>query len=143
MGGGQTFNFQKKNIKLVLSWDLMEENKAGNTKNVVLILNKIVLWWLYSMNSKVNWKTQSGETQVCKVFLFILYIHIYYPIIGDCQCLSALKLWVRTPFMARCTRYNITYMYMIKEKFFSDLWQISVFCWVLWFVPPIKLTSTI
>ena len=23
------------------------------------------------------------------------------------QCLSLLKLWVRTPFMARCTRYNI------------------------------------
>ena len=23
------------------------------------------------------------------------------------QCLSPLKLWVRTPFMARCTRYNI------------------------------------
>jgi len=22
-------------------------------------------------------------------------------------CLSPLKLWVRTPFMARCTRYNI------------------------------------
>jgi hypothetical protein len=23
------------------------------------------------------------------------------------QCLSPLKLWVRTPFMARCTRYNV------------------------------------
>ena len=23
------------------------------------------------------------------------------------QCLSPLKFWVRTPFMARCTRYNI------------------------------------
>jgi len=23
------------------------------------------------------------------------------------QCLSPLKLWVRTPFMAMCTRYNI------------------------------------
>jgi len=23
------------------------------------------------------------------------------------QCLSPLKLWVRTPFIARCTRYNI------------------------------------
>jgi len=23
------------------------------------------------------------------------------------QCLSPLKLWVRTPFMARCTWYNI------------------------------------
>jgi len=23
------------------------------------------------------------------------------------QCLSPLTLWVRTPFMARCTRYNI------------------------------------
>jgi len=23
------------------------------------------------------------------------------------QCLSPLKLWVRTPFMVRCTRYNI------------------------------------
>jgi hypothetical protein len=23
------------------------------------------------------------------------------------QCLSPLKLWVRTPYMARCTRYNI------------------------------------
>jgi len=27
------------------------------------------------------------------------------------QSLSPLKLWVRTPFMARCTRYNITGMW--------------------------------
>jgi len=30
---------------------------------------------------------------------------IYYYICN--QCLSPLKLWVRTPLMARCTRYNI------------------------------------
>ena len=30
-----------------------------------------------------------------------IYIYLYN------QCLSPLKLWVLTPFMARCTRYNI------------------------------------
>jgi hypothetical protein len=32
------------------------------------------------------------------------------------QCLSPLKLWVRTPFMTRCTRYNIMW------------WSLSVTC---------------
>ena len=45
---------------------------------------------------------------------------IFFPILGGAragcaspwirpcnQCLSPLKLWVRTPFIARCTRYNI------------------------------------
>jgi hypothetical protein len=53
------------------------------------------------------------------------------------QCLSPLKLWVRTMFMARCTRYNI---YLIK--FVPDLRQVSGFLRLLWFPPPIKLTST-
>ena len=49
------------------------------------------------------------------------------------QCLSPLKLWVRTPFMARCTRYN---HYVIK--FVSDLRQIGGFLWVLRFPPANK-----
>ena len=36
--------------------------------------------------------------------------------------LFQLKLWVRTPFMARCTRYII-----ILIKFVSDLWQVYGF----------------
>ena len=53
------------------------------------------------------------------------------------QCLSPLKLRVRTPFMARCTRYNIC------DKFVSDLWQVGGFLWVLQFPPPIKLIAMI
>jgi len=56
------------------------------------------------------------------------------------QCLSPLKLWVRTLFMARCTRYNIT-LYVIK--FVSDLRQVSVFFCIFRFPPPIKLTAKI
>jgi len=33
------------------------------------------------------------------------------------QCLSLLKLWVRTPFMTRCTRYNI--MWLATGRWFS------------------------
>jgi hypothetical protein len=33
------------------------------------------------------------------------------------QCLSPLKLWVRTPFMARCTRYKI--MWLARGRWFS------------------------
>jgi hypothetical protein len=35
------------------------------------------------------------------------------------QCISPLKLWVRSPFIARYTRYNINY----AIKFASDLWH--------------------
>ena len=49
------------------------------------------------------------------------------------QCISPLKLWIRIPFMARCTRYNTV----------SDLRQVGGFIRVLWFPPPIKLTATI
>jgi len=54
------------------------------------------------------------------------------------QCLSPLKLWVRTLFMARCTRYNIMW-----KKFVSDLRQVGGFLRVLQIPPPIKLTATI
>jgi len=47
----------------------------------------------------------------------------FYNILKSCnavvlcnQCLSPLKLWVRTPFMAKCTRYNIMW------------WSLSVTC---------------
>jgi hypothetical protein len=50
------------------------------------------------------------------------------------KCPSPLKLWIRTPFMARCTRYNIVI------KFVSDLRQVGGF---LRIPPPIKLTVTI
>ena len=41
-------------------------------------------------------------------------------------CLSQLMLWVRTPFMARCTRYNIMWL-----KVVSDLRQVGGFLQVL------------
>ena len=47
------------------------------------------------------------------------------------QCLSPLKLWVWTLFMARCI------------KFVSDLRQVSGFLRVFRFPPPIKLTTII
>jgi hypothetical protein len=34
------------------------------------------------------------------------------PFLGYNQCLSPLKLWVRTPFMVRCNRYNIMWQIM-------------------------------
>jgi hypothetical protein len=37
-------------------------------------------------------------------------------------------LWVRTPFMARCTRYNIVCQWLVAGR---------------WFSLPIKLTATI
>ena len=47
----------------------------------------------------------------------------FYNILKSCnavvlcnQCLSPLKLWVRTPFMAKCTPYNIMW------------WSLSVTC---------------
>jgi hypothetical protein len=36
------------------------------------------------------------------------------------QCPSPLKLWVRIPLMAMCTRYNLHVI-----KFVNDLWQVS------------------
>jgi len=54
------------------------------------------------------------------------------------QCLSPLKLWVRTLFMARCTWYNILWY-----NFVTDLRQVSGFLRVLQVPPPIKLTTTI
>jgi hypothetical protein len=53
------------------------------------------------------------------------------------QCLSLPMLWVRTPFMARCTRQ----LYVIK--FVSDLRQVSGFLQVFRFPQPITLTATI
>ena len=53
------------------------------------------------------------------------------------QWLSQLKLWVRTPFMARCTWQQ----YVIK--FVSDLRRVGGFPRVLRFPPAIKLTTTI
>ena len=49
------------------------------------------------------------------------------------QCLSPLKFCVRIPIMARCTQYNIMWL------FFSDLRQVGGFLRVFLFPPPIKL----
>jgi len=38
------------------------------------------------------------------------------------QCLSALTLRVRTPFMVRCTRYNIMWSSLICQWFAAGLW---------------------
>jgi hypothetical protein len=46
------------------------------------------------------------------------------------QCLSPLKLWVRTLFVARCTRYNIMWE---SWKVVSDLRQVCAFLWELRF----------
>ena len=80
--------------------------------------------------------------------------HWYFPANPDCeswpwsngswiynylcnQCLSPLKLWVRTPFMARCTGYNIMWLSL------SVTCDRSVVSSLLKFPPPIKLTATI
>ena len=56
--------------------------------------------------------------------------HLYY------QCLSLLKLWVRTLFMARCTRYNnqgVKWSYIPR---FSRFCYISYICLIfLYFIP--------
>ena len=51
------------------------------------------------------------------------------------QCLSTLKLWVRIPFMVRCTRQH----YVIK--FVRDLRQVGGFLRVLRFPPPTNKTD--
>jgi hypothetical protein len=50
-------------------------------------------------------------------------------------CLSPVKLWIRTPFMA-WIQHNVI-------KFVSDIWQVVGFLRVLRLPPPIKLTATI
>ena len=54
------------------------------------------------------------------------------------QFLSPQKLWVRVPFMARCTRYNINVI-----KFVIDIRQVGGFLHVHRLLPPINLTATI
>ena len=49
------------------------------------------------------------------------------------QCLSPVKLWVRTPFMAMYTRYNKS----------DKVYQWLDFLPVLWFPLPIQLNATI
>ena len=51
------------------------------------------------------------------------------------QCLSPLKLWVRTSSIARCNRYDI-----MSQTFVSILRQVSGFLQVLRFLPTVKLT---
>jgi len=53
----------------------------------------------------------------------VIYNYLCY------QCLSPLQVWVRTSFVARCTRCNI-------------MWQVGGFLRVLRIPPPIKLTVT-
>jgi hypothetical protein len=60
-----------------------------------------------------------------------IYIYLYN------QCLSPLKLWVLTPFMARCTRYNKHYVI----KFVSDLRQVGEFHRVPRFAKALDLSS--
>jgi len=51
-----------------------------------------------------NWKVvimYTGNT----TSIIVLGSWIYYCLCN--QCLSPLKLWVRSPFMVKCTRYNI------------------------------------
>ena len=57
------------------------------------------------------------------------------------QCLPPLKLWVRSPFMARCTRYNIMWwsLSLLATSNISQK-QDGCFLRVLRFLPPIKLT---
>jgi hypothetical protein len=56
---------------------------------------------------------------------------------SDIYDLSLLKLWVRIPLIAKSIRYNIMW-------YVNDLWrQVDGFLRVLWFPPPIKLTTMI
>jgi carbon starvation protein CstA len=48
------------------------------------------------------------------------------------QCLISLKLWVRTPFMARCTRYSVVWLWSSVSPI-STMWTItSYFKWAHW-----------
>ena len=60
--------------------------------NIMQILGRVPIY--IKLDKWINWIQAGGSCS---------WIYNYL-----CnQCLSPLKLWVRTPFMARCTRYNI------------------------------------
>ena len=60
------------------------------------------------------------------------------------RCLSPLlMLWVRIPFMARCTRYNIIICDNVSQLHVHWYLRQVVFLQLLDFPPPIKLTATI
>jgi hypothetical protein len=91
---------------------------------------------LYSSPTLISYKANPFATGSSWSWAYGSWIYNYL-----CnQCLSPLKWWVRTPFIARCTQYKIQ-DYMIK--FVSDLQQVSGFLRILRFPPPIKLTATI
>jgi hypothetical protein len=78
--------------------------------NIISSENKsFKFYWLYNF---LLWQI------IILYFDFVLWIYNYL----WNHCLSLLKLWVRIPLMARCTRYNF---YVIK--FVSDLWHVDDF----------------
>jgi len=92
-------------------------------------------WWLSSI-SFISSATVTISNTIRGPWLSWSYGSLIYNYMCN-QCLLPLKLWVRTPFVARCTRYNIVI------KLVSYLRQVGVFLQVLNFSVPIKLTSTI
>jgi hypothetical protein len=107
-----------------------------------------LLYWL-TFNIFKDCNTCSPKWQIFDLFHYRFIINwqgpswsygswIYNYLCNQSECLSPLKLWVRTPFMAWCTRYNIMWL-----NFVSDLRQVNGFLWVLRFPPTITLTIMI
>ena len=74
------------------------------------------------------------NTPICILEIRKLYQFISWIYYLSNQCLSPLKLRVRIPLIAKCTRYNIMWYFV------SELWQVGGFLRV---PPPVKLTATI
>jgi hypothetical protein len=88
--------------------------------------NKKRLHSFKEINAKVWWQIQRSKSLTINNIVILLstfnnFSHIFWGPSWSCsyggwiynylcnQCLSPLKLWVRTPFIARCTRYNINW----------------------------------
>jgi hypothetical protein len=101
----------------VIKW----KTKKYHTVETILKSN-INIW----ERAKINTLTQIDDFIIICVRLYISkdglwsYGSWIYNYLCN-QCLSTLTLWVRIPFMARCTRYNIMWSSV------SDLPQISGF----------------
>ena len=97
-------------ITFSVYWWHMPWHMSIKMINIISSENKsFKFYWLYNF---LLWQI------IILYFDFVLWIYNYL----WNHCLSPLKLWVRIPLMARCTRYNC---YVIK--FVSYLWHVDGF----------------
>jgi hypothetical protein len=93
-------------------------------KNILLLLVRSMLTiWRYSMEYANHLESPGYKAIVSWSYGSWIYHYLCN------QCLSPLKLWVRTLFMVRCTRYN--FIWLATGRWFSPG------------TPPMKLTATI